>query len=224
MTKVKYLILGAGPSGLTFTNMLRKRGETSFLVIEKEDTVGGLCRSVVVDGAPFDIGGGHFLDVRRPEVTSFLFDFMPEEEWNIFERDSRIELTIDGEQYEVNHPLEANIWQLPKDIQDCYLESIKMAGCNNDAAKPERFISWITWKLGSKIANDYMIPYNTKMFADELDELGTYWLEKLPSVDYEDTLRSCKEHKAYGSQPGHASFYYPKSMDMANYGFVWPIA
>lgn len=61
MTKVKYLILGAGPSGLTFTNMLRKRGETSFLVIEKEDTVGGLCRSVVVDGAPFDIGGAIFL-------------------------------------------------------------------------------------------------------------------------------------------------------------------
>ena len=63
MKKIKYLILGAGPAGLTFANMLRLRGETSFLVLEKETQAGGLCRSVNVDGSPFDIGGGHFLDV-----------------------------------------------------------------------------------------------------------------------------------------------------------------
>lgn len=216
--KVKYLILGAGPSGLTFANMLLRRGESSFIVVEKEDEAGGLCRSTTVDRAPFDIGGGHFLDVRRPEVTKFLFEFMPEEEWNIFERDSRIELIAEGNRYEINHPLEANIWQLPKDIQDKYLESVKKAGCNNSKPMPDKFISWITWKLGDKIAKDYMIPYNTKMFADELDELGTYWLEKLPNVDYEDTLRSCREHRAYGSQPGHATFYYPKKY---GYGEVW---
>lgn len=218
MMQVKYLILGAGPSGLTFANMLLRRGETSFLVIEKEDTVGGLCRSVTVDGAPFDIGGGHFLDVRRPEVTSFLFEFMPEEEWNIFDRDSRIELTTSDGVFEVSHPLEANIWQLPEDVQEKYLSSIKVAGCNNNELMPDRFIPWITWKLGDKIAADYMLPYNRKMFADELNELGTYWLEKLPNVDYEDTLRSCREHRAYGSQPGHASFYYPKEY---GYGEVW---
>lgn len=27
-----------------------------------------------------------------------------------------------------------------------------------------------------------MLPYNKKMFGDELNELGTYWLEKLPNV------------------------------------------
>lgn len=218
MTKVKYLILGAGPSGLTFANMLLRRGETSFAVIEREDEVGGLCRSTVVDGAPFDIGGGHFLDVRRPDVTSFLFEFMPEEEWNRFDRDSRIALQVSGAEFEVSHPLEAYIWQLPKDIQEEYLASIKRAGCNNNEPKPERFTEWIKWKLGDKIARDYMLPYNLKMFADELDELGTYWLEKLPDVDYEDTLKSCREHKAYGSQPGHASFYYPKEY---GYGEVW---
>ena len=76
MKKVKYLILGAGPAGLTFANMLRLRGETSFLVLEKEAQAGGLCRSVNVDGSPFDIGGGHFLDVRRPKVNEFLFSDM----------------------------------------------------------------------------------------------------------------------------------------------------
>lgn len=206
MIKVKYLILGGGPSGLTLANALVQRGENSVLLIEKESEAGGLCRSTDVDGWALDTGGGHFLDVRRPEVCEFLFRFMGPEEWNRYERDSRIRL----KGHEVSHPLEANIWQLPEDVQGQYLESIRAAGCNNGAAMPARFTEWIYWKLGERIAADYMIPYNKKMFADELDELGTYWLDKLPNVDYEDTLRSCREHHAYGTQPGHASFYYPK--------------
>ena len=58
---MKYLILGAGPAGLTVANRLKQLGENSFLVLEKEKQAGGLCRSKIVDGAPFDIGGGHFL-------------------------------------------------------------------------------------------------------------------------------------------------------------------
>lgn len=214
MKNVKYLVLGAGPAGLSFANRLKQRGETSFLVLEKETQAGGLCRSEDVDGKPLDIGGGHFLDVRRPKVCEFLFGFMPEDEWNRFDRDSRI--LING--MEVSHPLEANIWQFPEALQREYLESIKQAGCNSGKPMPEKFVDWIFWKLGDRIAEDYMIPYNQKMFADKLNELGTYWLEKLPNVDYEDTLRSCEEHRAYGTQPGHQYFYYPKEF---GYGEVW---
>ena len=31
-----------------------------------------------------------------------------------------------------------------------------------------------------------------------------------PNVSYKETLKSCEEHKSYGTQPGHAKFYYPK--------------
>lgn len=214
MEKVKYLILGAGPAGLTFANRLKELSEDSFLVLEKEQEAGGLCRSVMVDGSPFDIGGGHFLDVRRPAVNTFLFRFMPKEEWKLFERDSRI---VIGDQ-QVGHPLEANIWQLPVDSQVEVLSSIARSGCNSGKQKPGKFKDWIIWKLGDRIAEMYMLPYNRKMFADELDELGTYWLEKLPDVSFEDTLRSCLEHRAYGKQPGHASFYYPEKY---GYGELW---
>ena len=206
MEKVKYLILGAGPSGLTLGRRLLDKGEKDFIILEKEDTVGGLCRSETVDGKPLDIGGGHFLDVRRPLVCDFVFRFLEEKEWNSFDRDSRIR--VHGT--EINHPFEANIWQLPKEYQDKYLDSIQKAGCNTGVEKPSLFTEWIRWKLGDEIADNYMLPYNSKMFSDTLDELGTYWLEKLPNVSYEDTLRSCKEHRMFGSQPGHAQFYYPK--------------
>ena len=38
---------------------------------------------------------------------------MPEAEWNIYTRNSQIKL----ENYFVHHPLEANTWELPKDMQ-----------------------------------------------------------------------------------------------------------
>lgn len=212
--RIKYLILGAGPAGLTFANKLKQSKEESFLVLEKESNAGGLCRSKDVDGSPLDIGGGHFLDVRRPLVNKFLFKFMPEDEWNIYDRDSRI--MVNGSM--INHPIEANIWQMKIESQVEYLKSIAVAGCNLGMEKPEKFTEWVFWKLGLKIAHDYMIPYNQKMFGKELNQLGTYWLEKLPNVSFEETLLSCLKKKAYGTQPGHAQFYYPKRY---GYGELW---
>lgn len=211
---MKYLILGAGPAGLSFANRLYQLGERDFLVLEKEIEAGGLCRSKIVDGAPLDIGGGHFLDVKRPKVNNFLFEFMPEDEWNYYTRDSRID--IHG--YLINHPIEANIWQMKLEDQVAYLKSIATAGCNQQVEMPEKFVEWIYWKLGDKIANDYMLPYNRKMFGKELNELGTYWLDKLPNVSFEETLISCLTKEALGKQPGHAQFLYPKRY---GYGELW---
>lgn len=211
---MKYLILGAGPAGLTFANRLYQRGERDFLVLEKENEAGGLCRSVEIDGSPLDIGGGHFVDVKNKRVLEFLFEVMPEEEWNLFERNSKIDLY--GAM--ISSPIEANIWQLPLQEQVEYLKSIAVAGCNINTIMPEKFVDWIYWKLGRKIAEDYMLPYNRKMFGDNLNDLGTYWLEKLPDVSFKETLMSCLEKKAFGKQPGHARFYYPKKYGS---GEVW---
>ncbi len=210
----KFLILGAGPAGLSFACKLFQNGERNFVILEAEHEAGGLCRSVEVDGSALDIGGGHILDVRRPEVLKFLFLFMPREEWNYFTRDTAINLN--GKL--ISHPFEANIWQLDFDSQVEYLSSIAKAGCVTGKPKPEKFTDWIIWKLGEKIANDYMLPYNSKMFGSELDNLGTYWLDKLPSVSFEDTLRSCLEHQAHAQQPGHANFFYPVE---TGYGELW---
>jgi len=206
MIKVKYVILGAGPSGLSLANRLLELGEESFIVLERENQAGGLCRSKEVDGSPLDIGGGHFLDVRAKQVLKFVFKFMPESEWQQFDRKSKIQL----DNYEINYPYEANIWQMPVDEQVKHLISIMNAGCNQGKDMPAKFTKWITWKLGDIIAENYMLPYNRKIFAPHLDELGTYWLYKLPNVSFEDTLRSCLMHQPQGNLPAHAQFLYPK--------------
>ena len=213
---MKYLILGAGPAGLSIANSLLEREKTSsnIIVLEKESEAGGLCRSTIVDGSPFDIGGGHFLDVRRPHVNEFLFKFMPEEEWNLYDR--KTTLHVNGNI--IGQPIEANIWQMKLEDQVEYLKSIAIAGCNLGEPMPEHFTDWIYWKLGKKIAEDYMIPYNQKVFGKELDQLGTYWLEKLPNVSFEETLLSCLTKHAYGKDPGHTHFYYPREY---GYGELW---
>ena len=206
MKSVDYLILGAGPAGLTAANMLLDKGIENFVVLEKETIAGGLCRTQYYNGNPIDIGGGHILDANNKLVDDFMFRFLPKKEWNTFTRDSQI--YFNG--LMMGSPFESHIWMLPIEEQVKYLKSIAIAGCNLGLEKPEKFIDWIYWKLGDMVAENYMLPYNRKMFSNNLNELGTYWLEKLPNVSFEETLLSCLEKKFYGKQPCHTSFYYPK--------------
>ncbi|BEI34790.1 FAD-dependent oxidoreductase [Polynucleobacter sp. HIN6] len=216
MKNFKFIILGGGPSGLSFANALINNGisPSDFLLLEKNSNVGGLCRSEMIDGSPLDIGGGHFLDVRRQNVLDFLFRFMPAEEWLLHERISKIR--IRG--VEIDHPLEANLWQFPTETQIDYLESIAQAGCVSGDQEPRSFAKWITWKFGERISKDYMLPYNRKIWSMDPDFLGTYWLYKLPNVSFRETLLSCLEAKPTGSLPAHGKFLYPKEF---GYGEVW---
>ncbi|MDP7456823.1 MAG: NAD(P)-binding protein, partial [Alphaproteobacteria bacterium] len=210
-----YVILGAGPSGLTFAHRLLDEGETSFIVIEAEEEAGGLCRSAEVDGAPLDIGGGHFLDVKNARVTDFLFRFLSEDQWNRYSRITRIRIAGFDD---IDYPFESHIYQLSDDEQTAVLDSIAEAGCVTGAPEPSRFSDWISWKLGDRIAEIYMLPYNRKIWSVDLDDLGAYWLHKLPDVSYEQTLQSCREKKPAGTVPAHEAFLYPRAF---GYGEVW---
>lgn len=216
MKSYKFIILGAGPSGLSCALSLINHGlhPKEVLLLEKELVVGGLCKSQDVDGAPLDTGGGHFLDIKRKNVLDFLFQFLPESEWNLFNRVSKIRIR----NVEIDHPLEANLWQLPSSVQLDYLESIAQAGCIRGDVQPISFARWISWKFGERISEEYMLPYNRKIWSMDPDELGTYWLHKLPNVSFRETLLSCLEGKPMGSLPAHGTFLYPKEY---GYGEVW---
>ena len=53
------LVLGGGPAGLTAGYLLGKAGR-DVLVLEAEEQVGGLAKTVEVDGYRFDLGGHRF--------------------------------------------------------------------------------------------------------------------------------------------------------------------
>jgi protoporphyrinogen oxidase len=82
------VVIGAGPAGLTAAYELGKAGAPA-VVLEASDTVGGISRTVERDGWRFDIGGHRFF-TKVPEVESLWHEILPDEEFLLRPRMSRI--------------------------------------------------------------------------------------------------------------------------------------
>ena len=52
-------IVGAGPAGLSTAWFLAREGYTDVTVLEKLGQVGGLCKSLTVDGMSYDLGANY---------------------------------------------------------------------------------------------------------------------------------------------------------------------
>ena len=208
------LILGAGPAGLTLGARLMENGISSVTILEKESEPGGLCRTRFVNGKAVDICGPHFLNNCYKDVLDFIFRYMPENEWPLFQRKSK-NLLPDGQM--IDNPIESHLWQLKREDQIDYLESISQSGSNRGEPMPERYDEWIYWKMGKMIAENYMLPYNRKLYG-RLDNIGTYWLHKLPSVTFRQTIMSCLDHRFYGVHGLENGVYYNPRLGI---GEVW---
>ena len=73
MTDHQIVIVGAGPAGLTAAYQLCRSGIVDATVLEADDIVGGISRTVERDGWRFDIGGHRFF-TKVPEVEAFWHD------------------------------------------------------------------------------------------------------------------------------------------------------
>src|SRR5687767_12352414 len=82
------VVIGAGPAGLTAAYQLGKAGQTC-TVLEADDVVGGISRTVERDGYRFDIGGHRFF-TKVPEVEALWHEILPDEEFLLRPRKSRI--------------------------------------------------------------------------------------------------------------------------------------
>ena len=202
-----YLIIGAGVTGITLSKFLRKAGIDSVLVLEKEDRPGGLCKTEFINGHTLDIGGGHFFHTKHQEIFDYIFSFLPKERFNYYERVSKIKLgdvTID-------YTIESTIWQMPMEDQIEYLISVVRNGEALGMGEPSNYEEWIRWKLGNRICDEYMIPYNEKLWGVSPSEMDIDWLYKIPRVNVDEVLRYCLERKQDVTKfPAHIHFYYPK--------------
>lgn len=203
-----YIILGAGITGLTLMKKMRQRGITNILGIESEKQAGGLCRTFYVDGHACDIGG-HFFQTKFKDVEDFVFSYFPRNKmYQINPRISKIKL--DGQ--DIDYPLEANLWQLPVKKQIDYLISIIRNGEALGKSEPKNYEEWIRWKLGNKICDEYLIPYNNKVWGVPSDEMDVDWLHKIPRIEVEEILHDSLERTQDVEKfPAHIRPYYPTS-------------
>ena len=204
----EYLILGAGVTGLALLNRFIQQGISNVLALEMESTCGGLCRTMYVKGHVCDIGG-HFFQTKYKDVEDFVFSFFSKDEfYQINPRISKIHF----HGIDIDYPIEANIWQLPLDLEIKYLKSIVRNGEVLGRPAPNNYEDWIRWKLGDKICDEYMIPYNKKLWGVQPNQLDTDWLQKIPRIEVDEILKDALTHtQDIEKFPAHIRPYYPKS-------------
>ncbi|WP_298068281.1 NAD(P)-binding protein [uncultured Mailhella sp.] len=212
-----FIILGAGVTGITLLKAMRRKGVERVMALEAEAEPGGLCRSFRVGGHIVDIGG-HFFQTKFPEVEDFLFSSFPREK--MYRIDPRIsKIRIEG--MDVDYPLESNLWQLPVDKQIDYLLSVIRNGESLGRPEPVNYEEWIRWKLGDRICDGYLIPYNIKLWGIQPREMDVDWLYKIPRIEVKEVLRySLERHQDVEKYPCHNRPYYPLS---GGYGKVMEV-
>jgi protoporphyrinogen oxidase len=82
------VVVGAGPAGLTAALRLRQ-ADVPTTVVEAGDSIGGISRTVERDGWRFDLGGHRFF-TKVPEVEAFWHEVLPDEDFLLRPRLSRI--------------------------------------------------------------------------------------------------------------------------------------
>jgi len=199
--KTTYLIIGAGISGLATANFLES---DDYLILEREDEIGGWCKTIVQDGFVWDFSG-HFFHFRHPEIEAYLRERMPPDEVMTVEKNSLIHFK--GEH--VDFPFQKNIHQLPKeDFIDCLHDLFLRGELELDEEMRASFEGMLYEKFGKGITERFLKPYNEKLYACELNELDREAMGRFfPHADIEDIVRNMRapDNSSYNS-----TFTYPK--------------
>jgi len=207
--KKKIVILGGGLTGLSSAFHLEKiRGKANFdyIVIEKEKTLGGLCRSFESKGFTFDIGG-HFLHTKNAYIKKLVRKLLSD---NRREVERKSEILTTGRK--MPYPFQGNLFYLPDKIKfECLEEYVKAyARRENGKNKDMNFREWIEFNFGKGIARHFMIPFNSKLYGYPLDKIHAENMKKyIPVPDLGEVLDGAlfKSGKLFGY---NTTFTYPQ--------------
>ena len=195
--KVKNLIIGAGISGLTYANYC---GD-DYLVVEKENEVGGYCRTIKEKGFVWDYAG-HFFHFNTDEFKKMFIDEVPEEDIIYNEKCTKILYDKDF----IDFPFQMNIHQLKKEeFIDCLYDLFN----KTEKDKYDNFLDMLYGKFGKSIVEKFLKPYNEKLYAIDLTKLDVDAMGRFfPYADKEAIINNMKaEHNNAGSY--NSSFLYP---------------
>lgn len=184
MNSVKYLIIGAGPTGLGAAHRLAELGETDVLSLERHDYAGGLAASFTDDaGFTWDIGG-HVV-FSHYDYFDDLLDGLLKGERLEHERESWVRSCGTW----VPYPFQNNIRYLPPEERWKCVEGL-LPGRRPEGT-PENFHQWIETVFGIGIAETFMWPYNYKVWATPPERMGYTWIgERVSVIDLERVVKN----------------------------------
>lgn len=193
--QVKYCIIGAGVSGLALAGELPP---DSYIIIEKKNEVGGYCRTIQQDGFVWDYAG-HFFHFNNPAIKERFSGLLESPEVVVQKKKTKI--FYKGKY--IDYPFQFHIHQLEKEeFIECLCDLFRAT----DYGRPESFKQMLYSKFGKAIAEKFLIPYNEKLYACDLNKLDIDAMGRFfPKADPVDIVKSfCGEKiSTYNDQ-----FYY----------------
>lgn len=190
------IIIGAGISGLSFA----AKTSHEYLVLEADNQVGGYCKTIRQDGFIWDYSG-HFFHFQHPEIKDYVMqDIRPDEMLSV-----KKFTQILYKSRRVDYPFQMNIHQLDKrEFIDCLCDLFTIP----ETGKIDSFKQMLYAKFGKSIAEKFLIPYNTKLYAIDLDELDVDAMGRFfPFANKEQIIKNFR-NPANASY--NAAFLYPK--------------
>ena len=178
-SSVDTLIIGAGPTGIGAAYRLKDLGLPNYRLIEAENYVGGLAASFADDaGFTWDIGG-HVQFSHYPYFDAAMDLSLGKNGWLQHQRESWVWM----KDRFVPYPFQNNIRYLPPESTwRCLKGIIDITKAPPPA--PTNFREWVHSIFGAGIADEFMVPYNFKVWAYPLEEMAFQWIgERVAVVD-----------------------------------------
>ena len=163
------LVLGAGPAGLTAGYELVKAG-WPVIVLEAEDQVGGLAKTVVRDGYRFDLGGHRFF-TKASEVEALWHEVLGEE---FLERPRMSRIYWNGRF--LDYPLRGSdvIRKLgPVELVRSFASYLGAAV--RPKGEEETFEQWVSNRFGRRLYEHFFKSYTEKVWGVPTSELRAEW-------------------------------------------------
>ena len=193
------IVIGAGISGLSFGYFSKK----PFIIFEKENNVGGLCKSIKDNGFTFDYSG-HFIHIKDKKIK-FLIEKVIGKKLLTIQRKSVI--LFDNKI--IPFPFQANLYYLTEQQKQKCIKGIKNRK-NIKIYDDMPFIDWAKAMFGDGITSYFMQPYNQKLWNYNLKKLTAAWTAPfVPKPTQESIINSAykKNEQKYGY---NSVFYYPQ--------------
>lgn len=196
------LIVGGGVSGLAFAGFLHDQSEC--LLIEKDDELGGDCRTIYQDGFTWDYSG-HFFHFRNKWIADRLHSTMDEEDLVRVDRKARIFL----EGRYIDYPFQYNIHQLSLSSFSLCLRDMYMAS-SNQQKNFSSFRDLVFGRYGKAMSELFFIPYNEKLYSLPCEQLHPEAMGRfLPHIEFAELLDRITANQSTSSAPGYnAQFSY----------------
>ncbi|HEX4851261.1 MAG TPA: FAD-dependent oxidoreductase, partial [Puia sp.] len=206
----KVVIIGAGSAGLTAAYELCKVGVES-IVLEKDNVVGGLARTVNYNGYHFDIGGHRFF--TKVKVVEDMWREVLGEDFLERSRLSRIYYNKKFFYY----PLRMSNTLSGLGIWNSFLILLSYLKAQIFPEKPEKtFEQWISNRFGKRLYRIFFKTYTEKVWGMPCSEISAEWAaQRIKGLSLLTALRNAllKEqdsHKGSIIKTLIDTFNYPK--------------